>query len=240
MNKPILSSMNRLLLLLALFTFFGCSATAQVTEKPAETIQISMNATEYVPADQIIFNINITVEDATPRTAFNKHKQMEMLLATTLKKMKLLEHDIRFQPVRISNRYSNNRNQEKYSITNQQVSVSFSDFDLYEELQIALIENGFSSFNANFSSSELDAGKEKALVAAITEAKSKAELIAKTSGVRIAGVKSISYGDYTVTPHSNIQYRMAADDLESAPSMMDFDQTVAISANISIEYYLLD
>ena len=232
--------MKQLILLLAIATI-GCSATAQTAQKQPETIQISMNATEYVPADQIIFNINITAEDDSPREAFNQHKKMEALLASTLKKMNIDEKDIRFQPVRISQRNTNydlNR-REKYSVTNQQVSLTFSDFKLYEELQIALIENGFRSFGANFSSSKIDEGKEKALISAIESAKQKAKLIAETSGVKLGAVKTINYGDYTVTPHSDIQFRMVAQ-AESAPSMMDFDQTVSVSANISIEFYLED
>ena len=231
--------MKRIFLLLLTIFAIGCSATAQVSEKPAETIQISMNASEFIPADQIVFNINITAEDDSPRNAFNKHKQMETLLASTLQKMKIDKKDIRFQPVRISQRNNNyNRNErELYSVTNQQVSVTFADFDLYEELQIALIENGFSSFNATFSSSEIASGKDKALIKAIETAKQKAELIASTSGVKLGGIKTINYGDYQVIPQANVRFSMAAD-MESAPSLMDFDQTVEVTANINIEFYL--
>ena len=230
--------MKKILLLLSI-AFIGCSATAQISEKSAETLTISMNATEYLPADQIIFNINITAEGDTPEEAFEAHKKMETLLASSLKEMEFKREDIRYQPVRISLRSVNydQNNRDKYSVTNQPVSLTFSDFSKYEALQIALIENGFNSFNATFSSSELDAGKNTALIKAIETAKEKARLIAETSGVKIAGIKAINYGDYTVTPQGNVRYRMAAE-FDAAPSMMDFDQTVSVSTSITIEFYL--
>lgn len=227
--------MRAFVLLSAIFYLTGYSATAQTPSDPLRSINISMTATELVPADQIIFNVNINAENRTPEAAFKKHQEMEGQLAELIKEMGLSEDNIRFHPVRISKSYRNNR-EDQYSQTNQQVSLTFSDFDLYEELQITLIENGFDSFNASFSSSELETGKEKALLLAIEAAHKKAAIIAEASGVELGPVKTISYGDYTLAP----SYRMEADmgRTMSASSMMEFAQTVSVSANISIEYYI--
>ena len=231
--------MKNILTLFLLAITLGCSATAQTMAHPPQpaTISISMSATELVPADQIIFNITINAEEETPRMAFNKHKEMESLLASLLQKMNIDKKNIQFQPVRINKSYRNNR-EDKFSQTNQQVSVSFSDFALYEELQITLIENGFDTFNANFSSSEIAEGKEEALISAIESAREKALLIAKTSGVSLGDVKSINYGDYTVQPYPAARGLMMEMDMAKAPSLMDFDQTVSVTANISIEYFI--
>lgn len=228
-------TMRKGILLAAIFFIgFGCSATAQTTNEESGTINISMSATEYLPADRIIFNINLNAEDKTPRQAYEKHKQQEELLARLLKEFDIDEKEIKFQPIRVDKMYRNNRN-DMYSRTNQQVSVTFDDFEIYEEIQLTLIENNFDSFNGSFSSSKLIEGKEKALLNAIDAARERAELIAETSGVEIGGVYTINYSEHTVQPMQGAQMemRMMAD---SAPSLMDFDQVVSVTSSISIQF----
>ncbi len=227
-------------ILLAAFMMIGlgCSATAQTTNEENGTINISMSATEYLPADRIIFNINLNAEDKTPRQAYQKHKQQEELLARLLKEFDIEETDIKFQPIRVDKMYRNNRN-DMYSRTNQQVSVTFDDFDIYEEIQLTLIENNFDSFNGSFSSSMLEEGKEKALLNAIQSARERAMMIADASGVEIGNVYTINYSEHTVQPMQGAQMemRMMAD---SAPSLMDFDQVVSVTSNISIQFRIAD
>ncbi len=212
----------------------GCTATAQSVNEPSGTINISMSATEYLPADRIIFNINLNAEERSPRLAYQKHKEQETLLAGLLQKFEIDEKDILFQPIGIDKMYRNNRN-DQYSRTNQQVSVTFSDFDMYEEIQLTLIENNFDSFNGSFSSSELEAGKEAALLSAIKAAKERAELIAQASGVELGKTFSLNYSEHTVQPYQGRMESMAMV-ADAAPSLMDFDQVVSVTANISIQF----
>ncbi len=193
-----------------------------------------MTASELVEADLIIFNININAEGDTPRSAFNLHKERETVLADLLKKFDIEEEKISFQPIRINRRYTNN-GKSQLSQTNQQVSVTFSDFAIYEDIQLTLIENNFDNFNGNFSSTKLSEGKEKALLAAIESAKDKAQLISTASGVSLGDIMNISYSDYTVAPSRNFA-RSEMMSMDASSSMMDFAQTVSITANISIEF----
>ncbi len=226
--------MKKLIFTLVLITGIGCNTLAQ---QPIESnrISINMTASELVEADVIVFNININAEGKSPQEAFNIHKQRENILAELLQEFDIKDEDIRFQPISINKRYRND-NRSQVSMTNQQVSVSFSNFEIYEEIQVALIENSFDSFNGSFSSSKLQLGKNKALVKAIEGAKLKAELIANTTGVTLGDVVHISYSDYIVTPSP----RMARSDMlmvESADaSMMDFDQSISVTASISIQF----
>lgn len=229
-----LSCLSFLLLTVLLIT-----ETVQGQIPPGEkSISINMSSTELLPADLIIFNININAEADTPGEAFEIHKKRESVLADLLKKFDIKEENINFQPVQITKRYSNN-GRNMIPQTNQQVSVSFSDFKIYEKIQVSLIENGFDSFNGNFSSSELSKGKVRALEAAIRSAKERAGLIAKTSGVKLGTILHIDYSDHQVS-----LYRMSSMDMPAPPmvkesSMMEFDQTVSVTANISIEFAIL-
>lgn len=213
----------------------GCSATAQTINEEQGSINISMSATEYLPADRIVFNINLNAEERNPRLAYSKHKEQETLLAGLLQEFKIEDEHIQFQPIRIDKMYRNNQ-RDYSSRTSQQVSVTFDDFDIYEEIQLTLIENDFDSFNGSFSSSNIEEGKEAALRSAITAAKERAELIAEASGVELGDTFSISYSEHTVQPYQANRMDAMMVMSESAPSMMDFEQVVSVTATISIQF----
>jgi uncharacterized protein YggE len=201
-----------------------------------------MSATELIPADLIIFSININAEEKTPEAAFDAHKKREAVLASLLKEFDIKEEDINFQPIRMNKRtnYNNNRQEITTVQSNQQVSVSFSDFDIYEKIQVSLINNGFDSFNGNFSSTKIEEGKEKALVSAIQKAKERAAFIAEQSGVKIGDIQTINYSEHQIgRPQMVMEADMGLFKSES-PSMMDFAQTVSVTSNISINFEILD
>ncbi|MFY0696332.1 MAG: SIMPL domain-containing protein [Balneola sp.] len=196
-----------------------------------------MSATELIPADMIIFSININAEEKTPEAAFDTHKKREAVLASLLKEFDIKEESINFEPIRINKRTNYNNRQEEVTVnTNQQVSVSFSDFEIYEKIQVSLIENGFDSFNGSFSSSKLDEGKDKALISAIQKAKERAAFIAEQSGVKLGKITTINYSEHQVNrPQLSVEKNLFASPYD-APSMMDFAQTVSVTANISIVF----
>lgn len=214
----------------------NCTTTAQsMVENPQRTISINMSATELIPADLIVFSININAEEKTPKSAFNTHKEREAILASLLKDFDIKDEDIRFQPIRINKRSNYNNREEVVTVqTSQQVSVSFSDFDIYEKIQVTLIENDFDSFSGSFSSTDIDSGKERALESAIQSTKEKAAFIASKSGVKIGSVQTINYSDYQVNrPQMNYEAKGL---MASSDSMMDFAQTVSVTANISFVF----
>jgi uncharacterized protein YggE len=231
----------------AFFTFafiisgINCTTLAQQNNQNSQrTISINMSATELIPADLIIFTININAEGKKPQDAFNIHKKRESVLASLLKEFEMKDEDIKFQPIRINKSVNYNNRQEEIVVqTNQQVSVSFSDFAIYEKIQVTLIENGFDSFNGSFSSTKLEEGKEKALVSAIQSAKERAQFIAKQSGVKLGVITTINYSEHQVT-----RPMMAMEDASmsyvSKSSMMDFEQTVSVTSNISINFEIIE
>ncbi len=227
--------MRKGIYLFVLMIGIGCSATAQTLDGENGTINISMSATEYLPADRIVFNINLNAEERNPRLAFNKHKEQETLLAGLLQKFEIEEDNIQFQPIRIDKMYRNNQ-RDHSSRTNQQVSVTFDDFDIYEEIQLTLIENNFDSFSGSFSSSQIEEGKKAALLSAIHAARARATLIAEATGVELGNTYSITYSEHMVQPYQASRMDAMMVMSESAPSMMDFEQVVSVSANISIQF----
>lgn len=223
--------------------FFGMSCTTLAQQPVSErTITINMSASELLPADLIIFNVNINAEGETPQEAYELHRERESLLAGLLKDLNIDEKNINHEPVQMNrrqnnNRYNNNEEPNYITATNQTVSVTFSDFSIYEKIQLSLIENGFDSFNGQFSSSKVSEGKEKALIAAIEAAKERAELIAETSGVELADVSTINFSDHQISIPLQVE-SMQMMSRASDASMMDFGQTVEVRSNISISYFI--
>ncbi|MCP9290410.1 MULTISPECIES: SIMPL domain-containing protein [Gracilimonas] len=240
-SKPNMVSAGRKLTKITLVVsmmFLGFSEKTSAQNQTNErTITINMSASELLPADLIIFNVNINAEAETPQEAYSLHKERESLLAKLLKQNNINEENIDYQPIRMSRVSSNYRNNgnSKVTRTNQSVSLTFNDFGIYEEIQVALIENGFDSFNGQFSSTKISEGKEQALVSAIESAKQKAQLIAKTSGFSLGPVQTINYSDHQIgfPAKSNV---MSMEAMRSDASMMDFSQTVSVTANINVSF----
>jgi len=245
-NKNMASNGNKMskITLTVSLLFFGVSCNTLAQQPVSErTITIQMSASEVLPADLIIFNVNINAEGDTPQKAYELHRERESLMADLLMNLNIEEENIDYEPIRMNRRQvSNNRyNREeepKYiTATNQSVSITFSDFSIYEKIQLSLIENEFDSFNGQFSSTKISEGKETALIAAIEAAKERAELIAKTSGVELAGVSTINFSDHQISiPQKASSMEMMS--RASDASMMDFAQTVEVRSNISISYYI--
>ncbi len=214
--------------------FFGLSEKTSAQDHIDErTITINMSASEMLPADLIIFNVNINAEADSPEEAFEIHKERESLLARLLKKYDIKEENINYDPIRMNKRYRND--DRMTTATDQSVSLTFSDFSIYEKIQVTLIENGFDSFNGRFSSTEISKGKEKALISAIEAAKKRAELIAKTSGTSLGPVQRINYSDHQIgMPRQSDVMELQA--MKSDASMMDFSQSVSVTANINISF----
>lgn len=200
------------------------------------TLSIGMSASEYLPADLIIFNINVNAEADTPQEAYAIHRERESLLAGLLRDLNIEEDNITFEPVQMNRRQI--RNAGYVTSTNQSVSITFSDFSLYEQIQLTLIENDFDSFNGQFSSTRLQEGKEAALVKAIEETQKRAELIADASGVEIVGISDINYSEQQIGIPRRVQAMEAMSRVASDASMMDFSQTVQVQASVNISYFI--
>jgi len=211
---------------------------AQIQQQTGPQISIDMSKSVQLPADLIIFTINLNAEGSTPKEAFDLHKERERLLVSLLKKLKIDANNIKFQPVQINKRYRND-DKNMYSQTSQQVNVTFSDFGIYESIQLTLIENGFDTFSGSFSSTKLEEGKNDALKLAINSAKEKANFIAQTSGIKLGAIQKINYSEYQI----NTGYRaMEMKAMVSSDSSLldDFPQTVSVTAGVHISFLIED
>lgn len=224
--------MRYFIIALSLFILTG-TAHAQDNQ---QTISINGSAEVLVPADQISFRINLNAVADTPQEAYDLHKKRESALVQSLKKHEIAEEDINFEPISINKTYDNQYPREKKERiqTSQMVVLSLDDFEVYEKIQITLIENDFDQFSGQFTSSESDAGEDEALRKALKLAREKADIIAEETGLTITGIQNINYSFSRRPPQPMMMER--AYQKASDGGLMEFDQTVSVSANIAVTY----
>ena len=222
--------MNYLIILLSMLFL------TQSTEPDPKVMSISAEGQVELTADIIQFNINLNAMAEKPQKAYEMHKQREKALVKLLKEYNIQEKEIRYQPISISriNNYPRNDTVGTRFQTNQSVSLKLDDFDIYEKIQIGLIENDFDSFSGQFSSSESKQGEDEALRKAIQIAKEKAGLIAKETGVTLGEVHHINYSHNVSNP---MHRRSAAMEMQTgSDQLMQFEPTVTVSAMVSIGF----
>jgi len=206
---------------------------AQAQSKSLNTINITKTAEVQLPADLIQFNITLNAKEDTPQEAYKKHQELEKVLVSLLEKYDIKEQDIRFEPIAISQyRERTDQGHKEGYQTRQKVQVTFSDFDIYEEIQVALIKNGFDNFNGSFLTTKKEKGMEKALRQAIDQAKTTAEMMAEQAGVTLGDVLEMTYSEHKVRPYAVDTMKMAVE----TNGLLQYKQTVAVEATVSMKF----
>ncbi|MGM0546052.1 MAG: SIMPL domain-containing protein, partial [Bacteroidota bacterium] len=213
----------RYFIILISFIFIATTTQAQ------NELSINASAEVMVPADKIVFQINLNAEGDNPQETYELHKEREKVLVEQLKKHNIEEDDLTFDPISINKTYNGNpqQNQEKRVQTRQSVILTLGDFDIYEEIQITLIENNFDEFSGNFTSSESKKGEDEALRKALKQAREKAEIIAEESGLTITGIKNINHSSSSRPPRPMMEMTASK---TSDGNLLEFDQSVSVSA----------
>lgn len=218
-----------LILLLLPFTVLG---------QENDIITISSQGSVNLPADIIRFTININADENTPEKAYNLHKKKEAVLVDLLKKFEIKEENINFEPISVSkkNLRQNNAREENIYQTIQSVIVNIDDFEAFEKMQVALIENGFDNFKGDFLSSQTEKGKDLAIKQAIENAKEKANLIANEAGIKIGEIEKILYSDRrNWTTRGGLQEVVVT----SENNLMQYKQVVTVTADITIKFQIM-
>src|SRR5699024_3660984 len=223
--------MRTLSLVLSLFII-----TSPVFGQENQTIDVRSKATVKVPADRIVFNIKINSEAYKPQKAFELQKKQKQMLIDLLKKHQIDKKNIQFHPISITKINRHKEDAEPKIQTSQDVSLTLSDFDKYEQIQLSLVDKGFDEFNGHFISSKLEKARDEALVKAMEQARSKAELIAKQGNLTLDGIKNINVTSNN-NPRPVLQNNYASASLKTDSMISEYEQTVSISSSVNLQYY---
>lgn len=200
----------------------------------SRSINVTTEGQVEVPADLIHFRITVNARADTPQKAYELHKQRESRLVELLRRFEVAEGDIRYQPVSI-NRFSNRGDNDDPPVeTRQQVTLTLRDSEIFERIQVGLIEAGFDQFGGEFTSSQLDSARDEALGKAVDMAWEKARLIAGRAGLELGEIMEINYGETQLTPRQEMA-RMSSD-APSGGSLDRYAQSVAVTASVSVSF----
>ena len=224
---------------LFLFIFAtACGTIAQTTSPlPNNQNKIVIDATgeAQAAADLLNFNIHLNRFDADAESAFEQHKELERFLTDLLLNRGFDPDDINANPISISpRRYSDEQGFE----TSQNVSIQMDDITEFETMQIELITNGFDSFSGQFSSSEVDAAKTRALTHAVEQARSNAQVLADAAGKQLGEVISIEFTSSSGPVYREAMALSRAD--MSDGGMLQFQTSIPVQQNVRVVFELLD
>jgi uncharacterized protein YggE len=194
-------------------------------------------ATRTVNADELIITVGIYRENKEAKVVFEQTRAKMAEAIAYLEKKKGVK---KFETEQI-NLY--NKNEHQYGMgpnfaANQSLTITLSDFTVYDEVLIALLDLGLNHVGqVRFAVSNLSALKQEVQLDAIKAAKKKAELFSKELGVTL--VKIISFSEdilqLSPTPYANYKTADAGSEIQPslAPNQVDVTMSVTIVYAIS-------
>lgn len=195
------------------------------------SVSIQSIGTVVIPADFIRFTVNINVFSKDLNDAFAQHKEQEAFLADLIKENKFNDGELIFNPISVS--ATRNPSSGNGFATRQVVIFSVTDFDLFENVQRTLIENGFTNLNGTFGANQTDENRNDALRKAMQNAKMKAEIIAASADKKLGDVLSVEYGSGRMQPAA---YREMSFDAQTVGQLSQFEQTITISESVHVTF----
>ena len=209
---------------------------------PENRIVVLGAASTEIPADRVVFNIDLQFTDPTNiRTAYMKHKNAENKLLEFLKTNNIPNSNISYSLISVGKSFDYDAQQKRTTSlgTRQTVSVTLEDVKLYADFMMKLISAGFTEVDASFRSSQENAFKEILIQKAIEAAQKKAEVIAKAANRTINQILKVADTDESDSSFSTVNY--AAVDLMKLPpppGMIDIPQTISKNYSVKVVFEL--
>jgi uncharacterized protein YggE len=191
-----------LILVLAL----ALSACAGAADTQPRTLNVSGNGTVSLTPDVAYIYLGVHTEDPNLATGVSKNNTQAQALVDALKKAGIAAKDIQTSNFSVYNNNSNNgQTIDKttgqvittgyYSVDNT-VNVTVRDLSHLGSILNTAVVSGANNINSiSFDVADKTAAMEQARQKAMANANSLAGELAKTAGVKLGGIQSISYSD---------------------------------------------
>jgi len=212
--------------------FFSIQLNAQSAKQ--STVKIQTFATIKVPADEIIFTINLSASEKDAQKAYEKHQSQEKNLIPLLHKFGVPDSLITYSLMDISK--SRNRKNKIDFRTRQNINVKIRDIKQYEPFQIALLSNGINDFRATFSSSQKEKAMEQVPLKGLEQAKKEAQVIADKLGRKLGKILEVATQRY----RQSLSRGEALTIVSDVGSLMEIQQFIEYSTNITVTFELID
>lgn len=160
-----------------------------------ERIQVTGEAEIEIPADQVMFNINLNYKDYDGvKTAFDQHKAAEARLLRFLKDLKVPDRNITYSLINFNRQmeFKADGTPREYFGTHQNITVKLEDLKSYPDFLVRLVNAGFTNVNTAFTSSKSNDFHSELIEKAIEQARKKAQVMAQASGRKLGKVTHVS------------------------------------------------
>ena len=225
--------MKHLILPALLFAASAVPAVAQVAAVPtiaptSTLLTVSAQGKSTRQPDLAVFNAGVTTQGTTAGEALAANSTAMTRVIASLKRAGVAERDIQTSNLSLSPVYAppvrqpdGSYNQSEQRITgytaNNSVSVRQRTLGDYGKVIDALVAAGANQVNGpSFQLDDDRAAADEARVDALKTARARADLYARTAGMRVVRIVSINEGGGYMPPQP-VMYRMAAMDAAAPP-----------------------
>lgn len=234
-----MNSTKKVLLLLFL-PFLAFSQSVYTDNRIIVLGEASIN----IPADRVIFNIELKFTDSTDiKIAYAKHKSAESSLVNFLKESGVSDKNITYTLISVGKQmiYDNEERKAHAEFgTQQNVSVTLEDVKKYAEFMMKFISAGFTEVSTSFTSSKEKDFQDALIRNAIEVARKKAEVMAKTSNREIKKIVRISDTEEThsVFLYNDFMNMNAVSASVSESNITEIPQTISKTYSVKVVFSL--
>jgi uncharacterized protein YggE len=230
-----LSILVPVLVLALVLSACGPAASAQ-----SRTLNVSGNGTVYLTPDIAYIYIGVHTEEADVALAVNRNNTQTQALVDALKNMGVAAADIQTSNFSVYtnqsyDKLSGQSNGTYYAVDNT-VYVTVRDLTKLGSLLNTAVGAGANNINSiTFDVADKTAAMAQARQKAMVNASDLADELAKTAGVKLGTIQSITYSDNSPTPYYGMGGGGAAAPNASVPIQPGQTQ---ISVTVSVTYYI--
>jgi uncharacterized protein YggE len=238
--------MKKITAILLLFTSISAFAQGQAQSKP--TINVTGSAKVSVKPDLGILNISVSEIKPAMSEAIKSLGEKSNHYTGLLKKLGFSEKDIKTTRFTVSKNiiYRDNKSIDSGFVASQNIRIEFA----YSQQILQKIVSEFSKsekpvdFSFEFELSEALKQKAQAQVIemAVKDANDKAEVIAKASKIKLASIKTISYGSWSRDAGMQNMERMqnfgAANQAGDMQSFTFTPDDIVLRDTLNIEWFI--
>ena len=193
MKKVLYYSIFSVMFVMLMALMVMCNTGVALAEDSAivRTITVSGSADISVIPDMVVFRFGVEMEDQNLDKVKVKSDSILNDALSVTRKYAIAKEDVKTDYINIRPRY---RNEERYYYVQRTVTVTLRKLDKFDKFLNDLMASGINTvYSIQFVSSEAERFQDDALILAVKDARSKAELIAKELGLSVG--KALKVGD---------------------------------------------
>ena len=209
------------------------------TEANPKTISLTGAGSAAAQADQATIDLGVQITADSASVAIGENADAMSAVIQAIKLLGISEDDIVTTSYSVYPQYDwteSGRVFKGYTVTNL-VQITVKDLDIVGDVIDAAAEAGANQINGisfGLSDEMREELKTNAYIAALTDAQTKAELIAETLGLSLSGVQSVTESSYV--PVMSYSYAEGADMMKSYAPTPVLSGELAVTVNVYIVY----